>query len=116
MIRIIENIYNDILEISDIKFQEKAWLQNSENVCSSFTEVMCRLFDDNNFDLFVDVNAKIIGFDSTLISELEILRRLLNSYKEKNNDSDIIQDPKWLVIVAQAKVVIALWDKIGIYG
>jgi len=107
----VTNIYNDILEISDVKFQEKAWLQNNRDVCSSYTEVMCRLFDDNDFDLFLESGARKKGFDNILILELIKLRELLNSYVEKSNDSEIIIDPKWLAIVSQAKCVLALWNK-----
>jgi hypothetical protein len=56
MDRRVENIYNDILELSDVNIQRKLWLNEANNtgLISSFTELMCRLFDDNNLDGFID--------------------------------------------------------------
>lgn len=75
----ITNIYKDILEISDINFQKRAWLNQDESVCSSYVEVMCRLFDDNNFDSFVEQDAKKYGLAPKLISELKTLQEMLNN-------------------------------------
>jgi len=112
----ITNIYNDILEISDISFQKRAWLDKNESDCSSYVEVMCRLFDDNNFDSFVEQDAKKYGLDPKLISELKTLQEMLNNYEEKLTDSEIIQDPNWMIIVNQAKKVINFWNNLGSLG
>ncbi|MGK6353527.1 hypothetical protein [Parapedobacter sp. DT-150] len=108
---ITKNIYQDILEISDISLQIKLWLNkdNSTGMISSFVELMNRLFDDNDFDAFIDNGAKRSGISSDVIYEMRKLRDLLNGYKEREDDEAIINDPKWLVIVQQAKNVISLW-------
>ena len=110
----VANIYNDIKEISDLGFQEKAWLTNSKSECSSYIEVMCRLFDDNDFDSFIEHDAKKYGFGENLITELTTLQKMLNNYKEKDSDDEIVKDPCWLTIVNQAKYVINLWNESGI--
>lgn len=48
--RTIENIYRDLLELSDITLQKKLWLNQNNNtgLLSSYSELMCRLFDDND--------------------------------------------------------------------
>lgn len=107
----IVNIYNDIKEISDIDYQKRAWCNNSKYECSYYIEIMCRLFDDDNFDMFIDNNAKDYGFDSSFIVLLNQLRNMLNNYIEKNSDIEIITDPKWIKIALHAKKIICLWDK-----
>ena len=47
---VIKNIYSDILELSSLEKQKKYWLNNDPENASSYVEVMCRLFDDNDFD------------------------------------------------------------------
>jgi len=70
---------------------------------------MCRLFDDDNFDMFIDNNSKDYGFDSSFIVLLNQLRNMLNNYIEKNSDIEIITDPKWIKIALHAK-------KLYVYG
>ncbi|MBC7411078.1 MAG: hypothetical protein H7331_01320 [Bacteroidia bacterium] len=111
MDKIIENIYNDILEISSFKLQKKLWLNinNDNNSSSSYTEVMCRLFDDNDIVSFV-TKAKLaekISIEFQL--EINLLIHLLNNYDEIGSDSEIIKDSNWKNIVIQAQVVIHLW-------
>ncbi len=105
------NIYNDILEISDIGKQKEYWFGKNEQHISSFVEVMNRLFDDNSFDLFVDIKAREKGFSEHLISLLEIFLDELNNYQEKESDEEIIKDPKWQSISMLAKKIIDKWNE-----
>lgn len=113
MDKIIESIYRMIIELSDLSLQRKLWLNenNDTGLISSYTELMCSLFDDFNFDDFIDNRASKIGLSNAAIFELNKLRELLNSYNEKDSDEEIINDPKWKKVVEQAKVVIQEWDK-----
>lgn len=110
---ITKNIYDDISELSNLSLQRKLWLNenNDTGLISSYVEVMCRLFDDNGVDRFIDVTASKIGMSSELISELNRLRDLLENYKEKETDEEIINDPEWKKIVEQANIVIKEWDR-----
>ena len=74
------NIYNDILEISDLEKQKRYWLNQSDGHSSSFNEVMCRLFDDNDFDNFTDEISKTYVNYPNFINELNLLKDLLNIY------------------------------------
>ena len=104
---IIKNIYNDIIELSDLCLQKKLWLNKNNNTgqISSYVELMCRLFDDNNFDDFIDNKTHEMNFDKEVIYELKNLRTLLNNYSEKFTDAEIIKDPKWENISLQAKKI-----------
>ena len=108
---VIKNIYRDILEISDIQRQKSYWLGGDKENTSSYVEVMCRLFDDSDFVNFIDNQSFEIGLSKALISQLKILKKMLMAYQEKKTDTDIIQDPEWLKVVDEAKVVIEYWQK-----
>jgi GDP-D-mannose dehydratase len=107
------NIYNDIIELSDLSLQRKLWLNenNDTGLISSYVEVMCRLFDDNRFDDFIDNTASKIGLSSSTIFELHKLRELLNNYSKKEVDEEVIADSDWGQVVEQAKTVIKEWEK-----
>ena len=105
----IENTYRDILELSDLNKQKKSWLGNDPNYVSSYVEIMCKLFDDNNFDIFIDESEKL-GLSYKLVNELKKLRELLNQYEEGDKtDKEIIEDPLWSLVVNQAKIVLDNW-------
>lgn len=107
-----KNIYDDLLELSNVTLQRKLWLNDNNNtgLISSYVELMNRLFDDNDFDNFIDKAAANAGFSSNLILELKRLRYLLNTYNDKKDDGDIIRDPEWKKIINQAKTVVQIWD------
>jgi hypothetical protein len=107
-----ENIYSDIEELSDKSFQEKVWLGKNDKYVSSFVEVMCRLFDDNRFEdeFWKEENLQGLNFTPQLLMELKLLKEMLNSYEEKPTDIEILNDPKWDKIIAQAKKVKSLWQ------
>ena len=109
------HIYNDILELSDLGLQRKLWLNenNDTGLISSYVEVMCRLFDDNRFDDFIDNRASTLGLSNSTIFELNKLRESLNNYHEKETDEEIIGDSKWAEVVEQAKKVIHEWNRVS---
>lgn len=112
MERFAQNIYNDLLELSDLGFQKKLWLNenNDTGLISSYTELMNRLFDDDDFDDFIDNHVSKIGVDSNMISKLNLLRHSLNRYEEKETDKEIINDPKWAELSSQARLIIEMWN------
>jgi hypothetical protein len=113
MEKTIENIYRMIVELASLSLQRKLWLNenNDTGFISSYSELMCSLFDDFGFDDFVEESATKIGLSKSLIFELSKLRELLNIYDEKGSDEEIINDPEWKKIVEQAKIVIKEWGR-----
>lgn len=108
----IENIYRLINELSNLSLQRKLWLNenNDTGLISSYSELMCSLFDDYDIDSFLDYEAVELGLSKKLIYELEELRESLNRYHEKGSDEEIINDPEWKLIVDQAKKIIDRWE------
>lgn len=108
---IFNNIYKDIQEISSRGLQEELWLGKNPDKCSSFTEVMCRLFDDNNFEDFLNSSVYEIGFSPEIIDEIKVLSVKLENYSELSTDAEIINDPKWEEVRKKAQEVTYLWNK-----
>jgi hypothetical protein len=109
----IENIYEDLIELSDLNLQKKLWLNegNDTGLISSYTELMNRLFDDDNFDLFIDKGARALGIAPNLILQLDQLRSLLNLYEGAKTDSEIIIDPQWSLISNHASSTVKKWNE-----
>ncbi len=108
---ISKHIYDKIIELSDLGLQRKLWLNenNDTGLISSYSELMCSLFDDFNLDAFIDGNASKIGLSDSTILELNKLRNLLDRYKGAGSDEHIINDPEWSAISRQAQKVIEKW-------
>lgn len=109
-----ENIYEHLLELSDLNLQKKLWLRdgNDTGLISSHMELMNRLFDDDKFDLFIDKGARELGVAPTVILKLDQLRSMLNSYEEgAKTDSDILNDPHWSLISDHASLAVKTWNE-----
>ena len=99
-------IYYWIKEASDIKQQKMHWL-NEDNIdggVSSYVELMCSLFDDLNFDDFVENTVSTLGFSDELINSLHDFRDELRNYiaEDDNDDEAIIKDPNWQIQLISA--------------
>lgn len=108
----IKNIYRCIKELSDLNLQKKLWLNenNDTGLISSYSELLSSLYDDFDFDDFVDIDAEKVGLSDKVILEMKKLRILLDNYVEKGNDEDIIRDINWHKVTKQAEKVIKIWN------
>lgn len=108
-----DGVFKVIVELSDIEMQRDRWLSGNQKngYISSYVELMCSLFDDFNFDVFIKKTAYECGLSESTIIELNKLRDLLDNYNEKNSDEEILNDPEWNKIVNHAKKVVLMWDK-----
>jgi hypothetical protein len=109
---VLKNIYNDILELSSRDLQISYWLKGDQGKISGYVELMNSLFDDSDFDLFVDKEILDLKLSDNFIQEIQKLRDLLNLYNDKGkSQEEIIYDIEWQKITAQAQKVIYLWKK-----
>jgi len=103
----IRNIVAFIKQIASAEFQEKGWVKGEVHDYCTFVETMCGLFDDANFDLFLDEKAKELGFAEDQIAALNHLRAALNLYTDKHgcyeDPAIIVNDPEWHKIRELAK-------------
>ncbi len=105
----VENIYNDIEELADLEMQRVIWLGKDPTRCSSYIEIMCRLYDDDKFTDFLAAPEPYLKSNDPAVIELLKLDQMLHQYKEKDTDEEIINDPEWVLISKQAKLVLELW-------
>jgi len=116
LIKITErNIFFHILEISDIEFQKRAWFGQYKNYISSYSELMCRLFDDDKYTLFINQYAKSLGYSFSFIKKLNALELKLNSFNKNEllSDLEIINDSYWHKISDMAKTIIQGWPHLA---
>lgn len=105
------NLFDIIYELSDIQLQQDSWTGKSSRV-SSFEELIASLYDDNQFESFInhdfwsDCSSKL----KELNCELRELNSLLDSYNVPLGEIDeIFSDPAWLEIVSKATRIKKLW-------
>jgi hypothetical protein len=103
-----KSIYEVILEISSVELQIQMWLGINPELVSSYSEVRCKLYDDNLFEEFVSSGAGKMKFTTEMILKLQKLNELLNSYEKTGcnyqYDRDIIKDKNWLIIVEHSPI------------
>lgn len=107
----LKDVRSVIREIADPEFQERVWVRGEGPEVSSWTEAMCKLFDDYHFDDFLDKDWQQFGLSSQLHESLDCLRIQLNEYEEKETDAEIVSDSKWQKNMNIAKEVLLHLDR-----
>lgn len=101
----IDSIDGLLDELSDTEFQHRVWVHGEGPEVSSYSELMCGFFDDFSFDSFVEDSWEELHLSESLRSELRHIKSLLTDYNKEDSmdDEQIVNDPKWLEIVEEAK-------------
>ncbi len=104
------NILKSLLDLSDIEFQKETWLGKNPHFISSYIETINTLFDDFDFERYVDYYKSINGNDE-LYSQFNKLINMVNQYQEPDSDELILKDKKWIAITKMAKEIINKWNE-----
>ena len=113
-------LYSAIESLSDISFQKEAWSGLNSELSSSFEEDIMILNDDNCFkeEFWNDTHLNNFNFSKKTIVQLRDYKTSLDIFlkdyysKEiKPSYIEIINDPKWILLVNKAKEVLYNWDK-----
>ncbi|MEW5251794.1 SCO4402 family protein [Microbulbifer sp. 2201CG32-9] len=107
-------IFSLIKEIADKEFQRKVWFEGDCEEQSSFTEVVCALYDDYNFEDYLEFEAK--KFNSTeLVSELQKLNSKLNCFIDTLDGNafteKFLTDKRWNSIQEEAQQIIDMKER-----
>jgi hypothetical protein len=106
----LKNIRSLLNELGSLELQRRRWLGEDTRV-SSYTELMCGLFDDCDIEEF---SKNVLGTDPRLLDlkhAVDDLISVLNTYNEADrSDADILIDPQWVEITDQGAAVLKLWD------
>lgn len=107
-----ENICNAIKDLANIEVQKLTWSGKHPKYISSFTETLSALYDDFDFERYIEYHKSTKGEDEfyKIISELN---SLLNEYKKFGYEAElmaggyvvILNDVNWINITNKAKEV-----------
>lgn len=104
-----KNIFKAIKEISDLERQKLIWMGKLPNLASSFIEDINVLYDDNEFQLFIEYLKK--SNDKLLSDKLDELKKQIDKYDEgEKTEVEILSDPQWIAITEKAKKIINVWN------
>ncbi len=103
----MRNLLDIVTVLSDLEWQQKAWIENSiPNVWSFWEETMCQFFDDCFIDDFLNNYNPNYGLSGPQVAALWKLRNILDDYCERNPRTmaakDVLSDPRWHEVVACA--------------
>lgn len=104
-----KHIIGHLDELSDEEYQSRIWVRGEGPECSSFTEVVCGLFDDQRFDQYVRDIMDEANLDEKEWCSVTEFKDTLNSFVTRvegiSDDVQIINDPQWPMIVSQARMI-----------
>jgi hypothetical protein len=100
-----KNIYDSLKNLSDIELQKLTWLGKHPKYISSFTEIISVLYDDFDFERYIQYYESKYGMDDLYKSFCE-LNNSINSYQELESDELILKDPNWIKITKKAKEIV----------
>lgn len=110
--QVLNNIYNDLLELSSVDIQKEKWILGTGTGISSYVELMNRLYDDDDFEKFLQEEIMLMGVSEAFISCLKDLSMMLNSYIDKGQSKEqIIEDEDWIKITEKAKEALSFWNR-----
>lgn len=113
-----KNIFEAIKDLSDIELQKLTWAGKHPKFISSFTETLARLYDDLDFERYIEY-YKFTNKEDNLLSLLIELDKLITAFKDFGYEIEmqtcgyktILQDSKWVTITEKAKEIIIEWNK-----
>lgn len=99
--------------LEEIHNTKKDHAGNSETSNFDFTEVICGLYDDLNFELFISEISKI-GITKDDLEKVVRFHRDLNSFTYRTNrvvdNKSLFEDTEWMRIASEAKTIINILD------
>ena len=101
------NLFNAIKDVSDIKMQINAWNGKSPNIVSSFSEIISILYDDFDFERYIEYYEKENG-ENKLLALMKDLDKMISEYNPPNSDELILSDPQWIEITKKATSIYEL--------
>ncbi len=114
---VLQNIYNNIKELSDRDLQYKVWIKAEiPNYVSSYEELMNQLLDDNDFEGVITNHIREYKLKEEFKDKMFELNTLLNNYDDTNKTQlEIIKDPAWIIITELAREVKMMWKNSLLY-
>ena len=80
-------------ELSDKELQENLWLGKIDGKMSSFSEAVCRVFDDSGLDIALKSKAQCNSISTAAIAKLLELGQLVDNVSGMMSPEDILSHP-----------------------
>ena len=98
-------------EFADIAYQQRVWIEgNGLPQIGSYSESMCRLFDDARIEEFANGKARDFGFSEVALTSLSALAHVLDNFDKELprglSDAEIVRREGWAEVVAAAGCVL----------
>ncbi|MEA5470555.1 hypothetical protein [Spirulina sp. 06S082] len=84
---LFKNIQTILKEFADAEFQERVWVRGEGEEVSNWTEAMCKLFDDYQFDDFLDKSWPKLGLSEPISTVIIYWDRFSLGYKMRLNQN-----------------------------
>ena len=92
-----------LCELGSPEFQERVWVRGEGPEVSTYTEVICQLFDDTGLGDMLDSGAASIEFGPQAEASLLTLRSLLSQVPEGVDARSLFGLPIWRAVVEAAR-------------
>lgn len=112
------NIFEAIKDLSEIELQKSTWSGKHLKFISSFTETLARLYDDLDFERYIEY-LKFVNNENSLLNLFIELNKMITYYKDFGYEIEmktggykmILEDEKWIAITQKASEIINEWKK-----
>ncbi len=108
---IYRRIESCLKELSDINFQKRVWVKGEGPEMSSYTEVVCQLFDDTGIGDKLNEKQDEIVLSEELDAILRELSSILDSIDYRMVASDILNHPDWPKVVRLSSRAVEMMNK-----
>jgi hypothetical protein len=82
------NIIRDVYSFADPVYQQRVWVEAAGPEVDSYSESLCRLFDDSNVEDFADGSALEFGFTDEMLQRLRTFVKTLNDFDELRRERE----------------------------
>jgi len=93
-----EAVRDAIREFADESFQRRIWLRGEGPEIGSYSEAFNRLFDDADFERFLNLCAERNILSPNSLKQLQQFRHAVEEYSDNQESEDeavILADPRW---------------------
>lgn len=114
------NVIITISTIADAEYQVRGWINEEFHPWVTFVEMICKLYDDDDFRNFV-VRADVeFQFPRSLCEKLKQFDYLFDAYVTKHSWAEdphiIVADPEWHVVRTSAQEVLDEFKKLNLFA
>jgi hypothetical protein len=88
------SLLDGLRELASLDLQIRLWLDGEDDQMSSFTEAICKVFDDSGLTRIVEANELKKYFPDEICSRINNLDRLINCVPEFAEPHEIVEHPE----------------------